>query len=179
LKPRDRKFQFRKTNTHHVTHTSGSSHATSFIETVAVELMSSNWCLVHILFEPDISTLEVFVERNDTLYVEFIFDILCPVYLYSTPNTVRVVKSRRMRWAGQVARMGEGRGVHSVLVGKPEGKRPLGRPRRRWEDDIKMDLQELRGGFGDWMELAQVRDMWRALVCTVRNLRVPKMRGIF
>ena len=65
-----------------------------------------------------------------------------------------------------------------VLVGKPEGKRPLGRPRRRWEDNIKMDLQEVGGGCGDWMELAQDRDRWRALVNTIMNLRVPKMRGI-
>ena len=71
-----------------------------------------------------------------------------------------------------MARMGKGRGVHRVLVGKPEGKRPLGRPRRRWEDNIKMDLREVRGG-GDWMELAQDRDRWRALVITVMNLRVP------
>jgi hypothetical protein len=69
-----------------------------------------------------------------------------------------VVKSRRMRWAGHVALMGEGRGVHRVLVGKPEGKRPLGRPRRRGEDNIKMDLQEVGGGRGDWMDLAQDRD---------------------
>ena len=66
--------------------------------------------------------------------------------LYSLRNIVRMVKSRRMRWAGHVARMGEGRGVHRVLVGKPEGKRPLGRPRRRWEDNIKMDLQEVETG---------------------------------
>jgi hypothetical protein len=92
--------------------------------------------------------------------------------LYSLPNIVRVVKSRRMRWVGHVAHMEEGRGVHRVLVGKPKGKRPLGRPRRRWEDDIKMDLQEVGGG-GDWMELAQDRDWWRALVNTVMNLRVP------
>ena len=98
--------------------------------------------------------------------------------MYSLPNIVRVVKSRRMSWAGLVARMGEGRGVHRVLVGKPEGKRPLGRPRRRWEDNIKMDLQEVRGGCGDWMELAQDRDRWRALVCRARNFWVPKMRGI-
>jgi len=98
--------------------------------------------------------------------------------MYSLPNIVRVVKSRRMRRAGHVARMGEGRGVYRVLVGKPEGKRPLGRPRRRWENNNKMDLQEVGGGCGDQMELAQIRDRWRALVSTVMNLRVPKMRGI-
>ena len=68
--------------------------------------------------------------------------------------------------------------MHRVLIGKPEGKRPLGRPRRRWEDYIKMDLREVGGGGGDWMELAQDRDRWWALVGKVRNLRVPKMRGI-
>ena len=71
-----------------------------------------------------------------------------------------------------------GGGVHRVLVGKPEGKRPLGRPKHRWEDTIKMDLQEVGGSCGDWMELAQDMDSWRALVGMVRNLRVPKMRGI-
>ena len=70
-----------------------------------------------------------------------------------------------------MARMEEGRGVHRVLVGKPEGKRPLGRPRRRWEDTIKMDLQEVGRGCGDWMELGQDRDSWRALVSTVMNFR--------
>ena len=93
--------------------------------------------------------------------------------LYSLPSIVLVVKSRRMRWAGHLARMGEGRSVHRVLVGKPEGKRPLGRPRRRWEDNIKMELQERGGGCGDWRELAQDRDRWRALVSTVMNFRVP------
>ena len=93
--------------------------------------------------------------------------------LYSLPKIARVVKSRRMRWAGHVARMGEDRGAHRVLVGKSEGKRPLGRPRRRWEDNNKMDLQEVGGGRGDWMELAQDRDGWRSLVGTVRNFRVP------
>jgi hypothetical protein len=89
--------------------------------------------------------------------------------LYFLPNIVRVVKSRRMKWAGHVARMGEHRAVHRVLVGKPEGKRPSERPRRRWEDNI----QEVGGGRGDWMELAQGRDKWRALVGTVRDFRVP------
>ena len=78
-----------------------------------------------------------------------------------------------------MARMGEGRGVYRVLVGKPEGKRPLGRPRRRWEDNIKMNLKEVGGGCGDWMELAQDRDRWRGLVSTVMNLRVPKNAGNF
>jgi hypothetical protein len=98
--------------------------------------------------------------------------------LNSLHNVVRVVKSRKMRWTGYVARMGEGKGVYRVLVGKPEGKRPLGKRRRRWEDNIKMHLQEVGGSCGDWMELAQDRDRWRALVSTVRNLRVPKMGGI-
>ena len=92
--------------------------------------------------------------------------------LNSLPNIVQVVKSRRMRWAGHVARVGEERGVYRVLVGKPEGKRPLGRPRRRWEDNIKMDLQEVGGGCGDWMELAHNKDRWRALVNTVMNFWV-------
>ena len=93
--------------------------------------------------------------------------------LYSLPNIVRVVKSRRMRWAGHVARLGEDSGVHRVLVGRPEGKKPLGRPRRRWEDNIKMDLQEVGRGRGDWMELAQDRNRCRALAGTVRDFRVP------
>jgi hypothetical protein len=93
--------------------------------------------------------------------------------LYSVPKIVRVVKSRRMRWAGHVARMGEDRGVYRVLVEKPKGKTPLGRPRRRWEDKIKVDLQEVGGGRGDRMELAQDRDRWGALVGTVRDFRVP------
>ena len=92
--------------------------------------------------------------------------------LYSLPNIVRVVKSGRMRWSGHVACMGEDRGLHRVLVGKPEGKRSLGRSRRRWEDNIKMDLQEVGGDRGDRMELAQDRDRWRTLG-TVRDFRVP------
>jgi hypothetical protein len=78
-----------------------------------------------------------------------------------------------MRWVGHVACIGEERGVHRVLVGKPEGKRPLGRPRRRWEENIKMDVQEVGGGRGDWRKLAQDRDGWRALVSTVKKLPVP------
>jgi len=86
---------------------------------------------------------------------------------------VRVIKPRRLRWAGHVARMGEGRGVYRVLVGKPEGRRPLGRPRPRREDNIRMDLREVGYGCVDWMELGQDRDRWRALVSAVMNLRVP------
>jgi len=93
--------------------------------------------------------------------------------LYCSPNIVRVIKWRRMRWAGNVARMGERRGVYRVLVRKPEGKRTLGRPRRRWEDNIKMDLQEVGCGIRDWIELAQNRDRWRAFVNAVMNLSVP------
>jgi hypothetical protein len=93
--------------------------------------------------------------------------------LYSSPSIVRVIKARRMRWAGYVARMGEVRGAYNILVGRPEGRRPLGRLSRRWEDNIKMDLREI--GFGDvnWIHWAQDRDRWRALVNTVMNLRVP------
>jgi hypothetical protein len=81
-----------------------------------------------------------------------------------------MIKSRRMRWAGHVARMGEERNAYGILLGKPEGKIPLGRPRRRWEDNIKKDLRE---GDMDWIDLAQDRDQWRALVNTAMNLRVP------
>ena len=93
--------------------------------------------------------------------------------LHSSPNIVRVIKSRRMRWAGHVARMGEERGVYRVLMGKPKGKRSLGRPRRRWVDNIRIDLQEVRCGYMDWIGLAQDRDRWRTLVSAVMNLRVP------
>jgi hypothetical protein len=95
-------------------------------------------------------------------------------YNENTKHTVFCMRNDILKvWAGHVARMGEDRGVHRVLVEKPEGKRPLGRPRRRWEDNIKMDLQEVGGGRGDWMELAQDRDRWRALAGTVRDFRVP------
>jgi hypothetical protein len=97
--------------------------------------------------------------------------------LYSSPDNVRQVKSRRMRWAGHVARMGEERKVYKVLVGKPDGKRPLGRPRRRWEDGIRMDVRETGLGGVDWIGLAQNRDRWRAVVSAVMNLRVLAPRS--
>jgi len=93
--------------------------------------------------------------------------------LYSSPNIVRVIKSRRMRWAGNVARMGEERAVYRVLVGKPEGRRLMGKPRRRWVDNNRTDLQEVGCGYMDWIGLTQDRDRWRTLVSAVMNLRVP------
>ena len=93
--------------------------------------------------------------------------------LYSSPNIVRVIKSRRMRWAGHVARMWESRGVYRALMGKPEGKRPLGTPRLRWENIIKMDFQDVGCECMDWIDVAQDRDRWRALVNAVMNLLVP------
>jgi hypothetical protein len=93
--------------------------------------------------------------------------------LYSFPNIVRVIKSRRMRWARHVARMREGGGVYRLLVGRPEGKRPLGRPRRRWEYNIKMDLRKIGIDGTNWIQLAQDRVQWRACVNTVINLRLP------
>jgi len=93
--------------------------------------------------------------------------------LHSSLKIVRVIKSRRMGWAEHVARMGEGRGVCMVLVGKPEGRRPLGRPRRRWVDNIRLDLQEVGCGYMDWIGLARDRDSWRTLVSAVMNLRIP------
>ena len=93
--------------------------------------------------------------------------------LYSSPNIVRVIKSRIMRWPGHVVRMGEERRMYRVLVGKPEGRRPLGRPRRRWVDNIRMVLQEVRCVHMDWIGLAQDRNRWRTLASAVMNLRVP------
>ena len=93
--------------------------------------------------------------------------------MYCSPNTVWEIKSRRLKWEGHVARMGKRRGVYRVLVGKPEGKRLLGRHRRRWDDNIKMDVQEVGCGGVDWIELAQDRDRWLVLVNAVMNLRVP------
>jgi hypothetical protein len=93
--------------------------------------------------------------------------------LYSSPSIIRIIKSRRMRWAGHVARMGEKRNVYSLLVGKPERNRPLGRPRRRWIDNIKMGFLEIGLSVVDWIGLAQDRYRWRALVKAVMNFRVP------
>jgi hypothetical protein len=98
--------------------------------------------------------------------------------LHSLPSIVRVMKARRMRWVGHVAHMGEVRGSY-ILVGRPEGRRPLGRPRHRWEDNIKKDLTEIGFGDVDWIDLDQDRDRWRALVNTVMNLRVPQNAGNF
>jgi hypothetical protein len=92
---------------------------------------------------------------------------------YSSPSKIRIIKSRRMRWAGHVARMGEKRNAYRLLVGKPEGKRPLGRPRRRWVDNIRMDLGEVGWDDVDWIGLAQDRKRWRALVNSILNLQVP------
>jgi hypothetical protein len=94
-------------------------------------------------------------------------------YLYSSADIVQMIKSRRIRWAGHVVRMGKGRSVYRVLVGKPVRKRPLGKPRRRWENNIRTDLQEVGSGGMDWIELAQGRFRWRALVNAVMNLGVP------
>jgi hypothetical protein len=93
--------------------------------------------------------------------------------LCCSPSIIRIMKSRRMRWAGHVALMGEERNAYRILVGKPQGKRPLGRPRHRWKDNIRMYLREIGWGDMEWIDLAQDTDQWRALVNTVMNLRVP------
>jgi hypothetical protein len=97
--------------------------------------------------------------------------------LYSSPSIIRIIKARRMKWAGHVARMGEKRNAYRLLVGKPEGKRPLGRSRHRWLDNVRMDLVEVGWGDVDWIGLAQDRDRWRALVNLVLNLRIPYNAG--
>jgi hypothetical protein len=93
--------------------------------------------------------------------------------LCSSPSLIRIIKSRRMRWAGHVARMGEKRNAYRLLVGNPEGKGPVGRPRRRWVDNIRMDLGEVGWGDVDWIGLAKDWNRWRALVNSVLNLQVP------
>jgi hypothetical protein len=97
--------------------------------------------------------------------------------LYSSPSIIKTIKARRMRWAGQVARIGEKRNTYRLLVEKPEGRRPLGRPRGRWLNNIRMDLVEMGWGDLDWIDLAQDRERWRALVNSALDLRVQKMLG--
>jgi hypothetical protein len=99
--------------------------------------------------------------------------------LYSSPSIIRMIKSRRMRWTGHVARMGEKRNAYRILVGKPDEKRPLGRSRRRWVDNIKNDIREIGWVDIDWFDLVQDRNQWRALVNAVMNLRVPQHAGKF
>jgi hypothetical protein len=99
--------------------------------------------------------------------------------LHSSPKTLRVIITKRMRWAGHVARMGEGRGVYGVFVGRPEGKRPLGRLRRRWENDIKMNLREIGIDGEKWIRLAQDRVQWRDFVNTTRTFVFLKKSGYF
>jgi len=97
---------------------------------------------------------------------------------YRSPNIVRLIKSRRLRWAGHVARMEEGRSAFKILTSKPKGKRPLGRPRHRWEENIRMDLEEIGINVGNWVNSAQDRDYWRALVNVALNLWVPKAKEL-
>ena len=124
-------------------------------------------------------SLNSFKRRSSTLievnYLEVTVVLITffSINVISSPNIVRVIKSRRMRWAGHVARMGEESGVYRVLVGKPKGRRPMESPRRRWVDNIRTDLQEVGCGYMDWIGLAQDRDRWRTLVSAVMKLRVP------
>jgi hypothetical protein len=101
----------------------------------------------------------------------FMFNVTC---LYSLPSIIRIIRSRRMKWAGHVARMGEKRNAYRLLMGKPEGKRPLGRPRHTWVDNIRMDLGEVGWSDVDWIGLAQDKNRWGALVNSVLNLPVPR-----
>jgi hypothetical protein len=130
-----------------------------------------SWCRLRV-FENKV--LRIFGPKRDDVTGEWKRLHNKELYaLYSSPNIIRVIKSRRLRWAGNVARMGERRGVYRALVGKPEARRPFGRPGRRWEDNIKMGLREVGWGSVDWIDLAQDGDRWRAVLYTVMNLRVP------
>ena len=108
------------------------------------------------------------LQENGESYI-----MLSDIALYSSPNIIRNLKSRRLRWPGHEARMRQSRNAHRVLLGKPEVKRPLGRQRRRWEDNIKMNLRDVDCDLGDWIALAEDREQWRAYVRAVMNLRVP------
>jgi hypothetical protein len=110
---------------------------------------------------------------NNKKCVKYYTFLVHPIFDYSSPSIIRMIKSRRMRWAGHVARMGEKRYAYRILVSMPQGKKPLGRPRRRWVDNIKMDLREIGWDGMDSTDLVQNRDQWRALVNTVMNLQVP------
>jgi hypothetical protein len=119
------------------------------------------------------------LREDGRVYYTAVVDLTCVFIFESWRVTVLgyvlnyTIKVRRMRWAGHVARMGEVRGSYNILVGRPKGRRPLGRPRRRWEDNIKMDLREIGFRDVDWIHWAQDTDRWRALANTVMNLRVP------
>jgi hypothetical protein len=114
-----------------------------------------------------VKLLRFLLSCHSTLHNEELHDF------YSSPSIIRIIKARRMRWAGHVGRMGAKRNAYRLLVGKPDGRRPLGRPRRRWVDNIRMDLVDVGWSDVDWISLAQDRDSWRALVNSVLNLRVP------
>jgi hypothetical protein len=138
-----------------------------YLATVAAKTIRVCWYVEHRLrvFENRVLR-RIFGPKRDGVTVEWrrlhneeLYD------LYSSPNIVRVIKSRRMRWAWHVARMGERRGAYRILVGRPKGRRPLGRPRRRWEGNIKINLQEVGWGCMDWIDMAQDRDRWRAREC--------------
>jgi hypothetical protein len=133
---------------------------------------------------PNFQTAKQHMDKDDVLHCVFSIFIWAEVMgewrklhneelrdLYSSPSIIRIIKSRMMRWAGHVARMGEKRNAYRLLVGKPEGRRPLGRPRRRWVDNIRMDLGEVGWDNVDWIGLAKDRNRWRALVNLVLNLR--------
>ena len=125
------------------------------------------------VFENKVLT-KIFGAKTDEISGEWRKLLNTELYaLYSSPNIIRNFKSSRMRWAGHVARMEKSRNTYRVLVGKPEGKRPLGRSRRRWEDNIKMDLREVGYDPVDWIDFAEDRDQWRAYLRAVINLRVP------
>jgi hypothetical protein len=113
------------------------------------------------------------ITSSECVYVRVCKHCVLGISVIFPHSIVRVIKARRIRWAGHVARMGEVRGAYNILVGRPDGRRPLGRPRRRWEDNIKIDLREIGFGDVDWIHWAHDRNRWRALVNMVMNLRVP------